>query len=38
VTLSIGIVTSVFTGFVLSRLITTYWLRAQKSRKIEVPI
>jgi protein-export membrane protein SecD len=38
VTLTIGIITSVFTGFVLSHLITTYWLRTHRSRKIEVPI
>lgn len=38
VTLSIGILTSVFAGFVLTRLIVTNWLHMQKSRVVEVPI
>jgi protein-export membrane protein SecD len=38
VTLSIGIITSVFTAFVLTRLIITFWLQTRKTRKIEVPI
>ncbi len=38
VTLSIGIVTSVFTAFTLTRLLVSFWLRAQKTRAVEVPI
>ncbi len=38
VTLSIGIVTSVFTGFTLTRLMIAFWLNTRQSRRIEVPI
>jgi protein-export membrane protein SecD len=38
VTLSIGILTSVFTAFVLTRLIITFWLHKKKSRNLELPL
>lgn len=38
VTLSIGILTSVFTAFVLTRWLVSWWLRSQRSKSIEVPI
>ena len=38
VTLSIGIVTSVFTAFTLTRLMVSVWLSTQQSRRVEVPI
>ncbi|MBI1384442.1 MAG: protein translocase subunit SecD [Rhizobiales bacterium] len=38
VTLSIGIFTSVFTAFVLTRLMVAVWLKGQKRRAVELPI
>ncbi len=38
VTLSIGILTSVFTAFVLTRLIITFWLHKKKSKGLILPI
>ena len=38
VTLSIGIFTSVFTAFVLSRLFVVLWLNTRKTRKVALPI
>ena len=38
VTLSIGILTSVFTAFVLTRLIITFWLQKKKSKNLELPL
>ena len=38
VTLSIGIFTSVFTAFVLTRWLVAWWLRSQRSQSIVVPI
>ncbi len=38
VTLSFGIATSVFTAFMVTRLMVTTWLRMQKTRDIEAPI
>ena len=38
VTLSIGIFTSVFTAFVVSRLMVAFWLKGQKRRTVELPI
>ncbi len=38
VTLSIGILTSVFTSFVLTRLIITFWLHSRKTKKLQLPI
>lgn len=38
VTLSIGIITSVFTAFTLTRLLVAQWLKMQKSRTVEVPL
>ena len=38
VTLSIGILTSVFTAFTLTRLFVSWWVNRQQSRKIEAPI
>ena len=36
VTLGIGIITSVFTAFVFSRLLAVVWLRATKPQKLPV--
>lgn len=38
VTLSIGILTSVFTAFTVTRLMISWWLSGQKRKDIEVPI
>lgn len=38
VTLSIGIFTSVFTAFTLTRLFVAWWLSGQRRRAVEVPI
>ena len=38
VTLSIGILTSVFTAFVLTRLIITFWLSKKKSKGLILPL
>ncbi len=38
VTLSIGIITSVFTACIVTRLMVATWLRMQKSRSVAVPI
>ena len=38
VTLSIGIFTSVFTAFVLTRWLVAWWLRSQRSKSVSVPI
>ncbi|MGH1406052.1 MAG: protein translocase subunit SecD [Rhodomicrobiaceae bacterium] len=38
VTLSIGIVTSVFTAFVLTRWLIAWWLRSQRSKTVDMPI
>lgn len=38
VTLSIGIFTSVFTAFVLTRWLVSWWLRSKSSKSVEMPI
>jgi protein-export membrane protein SecD len=38
VTLSLGIFATVFTAFTLTRLFVSLWLKAQKTRKIAVPL
>jgi preprotein translocase subunit SecD len=38
VTLTLGILTTVFTAFTITRLLTSWWLAAQKTRKIEAPL
>ena len=38
VTLTLGIITTVFTAFTITRLLVAWWLNAQKSRKIEAPL
>ena len=38
VTLSIGIFTSVFTAFVLTRWLVSWWLRSKSSKTVEMPI
>ncbi|MEM7620824.1 MAG: protein translocase subunit SecD [Pseudomonadota bacterium] len=38
VTLAFGIMTSVFTSFVFTRFIISFWLRMQRTRTIEIPI
>lgn len=38
VTLSIGILTSVFTAFVLTRLIITFWLHKKRSKGLVLPL
>lgn len=38
VTLTLGIVTTVFTAFTVTRLLVSWWLRAQKTRKIDAPL
>lgn len=38
VTLTLGILTTVFTAFTITRLLVAWWLSAQKTRKIEAPL
>ena len=38
VTFAIGIVTTVFTAFTVSRLLVSWWIAAQKTKKIEAPL
>jgi len=38
VTLTLGILTTVFTAFTITRLLVSWWLAAQKTRKIEAPL
>ena len=38
VTLSLGVLTTVFTSVTVTRLLVAWWLQRQKSRKIHVPI
>ena len=38
VTLTLGILTTVFTAFTITRLLVSWWLGAQKTRKIEAPL
>jgi protein-export membrane protein SecD len=38
VTLTLGIITTVFTAFTVTRLLVSWWLAAQKTRKIEAPL
>jgi protein-export membrane protein SecD len=38
VTLTLGILTTVFTAFTVTRLLVSWWLGAQKTRKIEAPL
>jgi protein-export membrane protein SecD len=38
VTLTLGILTTVFTAFTVTRLLVSWWLAAQKTRKIDPPL
>ena len=38
VTLTLGIITTVFTAFTVTRLLVSWWLAAQKTRKIDAPL
>ena len=38
ITLSIGIITSVFTAFTLTRWLVSWWVRSRRSKNIEIPI
>ncbi len=38
VTLTLGIITTVFTAYTITRLLTAWWLQAQKTKKIEAPL
>jgi len=38
VTLTLGIITTVFTAFTVTRLLVAWWLAAQKTRKIDAPL
>ncbi len=38
VTLSLGIITTVFTAFTVTRLLVSWWLAVQKTKKIEAPL
>ena len=38
VTLSLGILTTVFTAFTVTRLLVSWWVQAQKTRKIPAPL
>ncbi len=38
VTLTLGIITTVFTAFTISRLLVSWWLDAHKSRRMEAPL
>ncbi|MBV1695393.1 MAG: protein translocase subunit SecD [Hyphomicrobiales bacterium] len=38
VTLSLGVITTVFTAFTVTRMLVSWWLAAQKTKKIEAPL
>ncbi len=38
VTLTLGIITTVFTAFTITRMLVSWWLMAQKTKKIEAPL
>ncbi len=38
ITLSLGIVTTVFTAFTVTRLLVSWWIASQKTKKIEAPL
>ena len=38
VTLTLGIMTTVYTAFTIARLLVVWWLAAQKTRKVEAPL
>ena len=38
VTLTLGIITTVFTAFTITRLLVSWWLAAQKTRRIDAPL
>ena len=38
VTLTLGIMTTVFTAFTVTRMLVSWWLMAQKTKKIEAPL
>jgi len=38
VTLTLGIITTVFTAFTITRLLVSWWLAAQNTRKVEAPL
>jgi protein-export membrane protein SecD len=38
ITLSLGVITTVFTAFTVTRLLVSWWLANQKTKKIEAPI
>ena len=38
ITLSLGILTTIFTAFTVTRLLVSWWLAGQKSKKIEAPL
>jgi protein-export membrane protein SecD len=38
VTLSLGVLTTVFTAFTVTRLLVAWWIAAQKTKKIEAPL
>ncbi len=38
VTLTLGILTTIFTAFTVTRLLVSWWLKAQKTRKIDAPL
>jgi preprotein translocase subunit SecD len=38
VTLTLGIMTTVYTAFTIARLLVVWWLATQKTRKVEAPL
>jgi protein-export membrane protein SecD len=38
ITLSLGVITTVFTAFTVTQLLVSWWLAAQKTKKIEAPL
>ena len=38
VTLTLGILTTVFTAFTITRLLVAWWLAAQKTKKVPAPL
>jgi preprotein translocase subunit SecD len=38
VTLTLGIITTVYTAFTITRLLVVWWLNAQRTRKVEAPL
>ena len=37
-TLTLGVITTVFTAFTVTRLLVSWWVKSQNTRKLEAPL